>query len=109
MAISATVVREMVAEVVEFTRAYAVWRGLMEPSNRDVRQHHPDFLLTVTNCMVQGFCVGTFLLFDRDSRTKSLWRLIEELRLSDPTLAQGLARSIDGRRPELEKVFSVRH
>ena len=40
---------------------------------------HPDFLLTITNSMVRGFFVGAYQLFDRNGKTKSLLRLIEEL------------------------------
>jgi hypothetical protein len=37
MSVSKSAVREMVSEVIEFTRGYVVWRELMERSNRDVR------------------------------------------------------------------------
>ena len=108
MSVSKDAVREMVNEVIEFTRGYVVWRELMGKSNRDVREEHVDFLLTVTNSFVQGFCVSIYQLFDRDSRTKSLQRLIEELRTSDATLAQGLQSKITAQHAALQKLFHIR-
>ena len=52
----------MVDEVIEFTRAYAVWRELVHKTNTPVRREHPDFLLAVTNALVLSFCVGTLSL-----------------------------------------------
>jgi hypothetical protein len=108
MSVSKSAVREMVSEVIEFTRGYVVWRELMDRGNRDVREEHPDFLLTVTNSFVQGFCVSTYQLFDRDSRTKSLSRLIGDLRSSDAALAQHLQSKITAQQAALQKLFRIR-
>lgn len=105
--ISANMVREMISEVIEFTRCYVVWRELVQPKNRPAREEHPDFLLTITNSLVQGFCVGTHQLFDRDTRTKSLPRLIEELRASHSSLVQGLQAAIQAQRPVLDKISRI--
>jgi hypothetical protein len=98
----------MISEVIEFTRSYVAWRELVEPKNRPVREEHPDFFLTVTNSLVQGFCVSTYQLFDRDTRTKSLPHLIEELGSSHTSLVQGLQSAIQTQRPVLDKIFHIR-
>src|SRR2546425_9647505 len=68
MSIPVSAVREMVSEVIQFNRSYVAWRELVEPQNRPVREDHFDFFLTVINSLVQGFCVSTYQLFDRDTR-----------------------------------------
>jgi hypothetical protein len=52
--------------------------------------------------------VSTYQLFDRDSRTKSLRRLIEELRSSDATLAQCLQSKVAAQQAALQKLFHIR-
>jgi hypothetical protein len=102
-------IREMVDEVIEFSCSYIVWRELMEPSNVEVRSAHPDFLLTITNSMVRGFFVGAYQLFDWNGKTKSLLRLIEDLRSSNPVLAQHIESTVKAQRHVLDKIFSIRN
>jgi len=109
MAIPSKIVREMIDEVIEFSRTYAVWQELMQKSNAPIRTEHPDFLLTVTNALVGGFCIGTYQLFDRDSRTKSLRRLIEDVRLSHPSVTQQLESKIAAHKTVLDKIFRLRN
>jgi len=109
MAIPGNMAREMVDEVIEFTRSYTIWRELMEKSHSIIRTTHTDFFLTVTNSMVLAFCVGTYQLFDKNSRTKSLCRLIADLRPSDAALAQRLDSQIKGQEPILEILFHIRN
>jgi len=109
MVIPSKTIREMVSEVIEFTRTYAVWRELMQPAKANVRGVHQDFLLTVTNALVLSFCVGTYQLFDRDTRTKSLIGLIEDIRPSDSVLAQKLTARITADKSVIERVSRLRN
>jgi hypothetical protein len=99
----------MVDEVIEFTRNYAVWRELMEAQHSHIRSAYPDLLLTVTNSMVLAFCVGTYQLFDKNPQTKSLCRLIDDIRPSHGTLAQRLESDITAQKQTLNIVFHIRN
>jgi hypothetical protein len=109
MAIPSRIIREMISEVIEFTRTYAVWQELMQPAKANVRGAHQDFLLTVTNALVLSFCVGVYQLFDRNSQTKSLIRLIEDIRPSDSVLAQKLTARITADKSVIQRVSRLRN
>lgn len=109
MAVPKNLAGEMVGEVIEFTRCYTLWRELMDPSNRDARTNHMDFLLTVSISLQMSFCVQAFQLFDKNNKTKSLRRLIEKMRSSNSALANQLAAAINAQEALLAKVFRLRN
>lgn len=105
----AKMVREVIDEVIEYSRVYASWRELMHPAQYNARFYHEEFLLTVSISLLSSFCVRTFQLFDKDSRTKSLRTLITDIRQSHPRIAQKLESAISAQQPLLNKMIRLRH
>ena len=112
MATSPDAVGEMVERVVELSRSYAIWWELQKKpnANRYARtfQAHQDFFGAIIHSLLQGFCVIAYQLFERRNDTKSIRSLLDELSLLDSGLAVQLRAKVEGLKPLLGKVFSIR-
>ena len=68
----------MIDVVIKLTWSYTVFRALFEKkaADREVREAHPEFFLTMHDCLFCGFCVATSLLFEDKRKAISLRNLV---------------------------------
>jgi hypothetical protein len=104
---------ELTEQVLELTRNYALWWYLMYKPNAEryakVERNYPEFFRTIVDSLRQGICITTYRLFDKRQDVKSLTRLIEKLKASNPPLARELAQKVDGGAALIKKLSSLRH
>lgn len=105
-------IEEMSDQVAALTRTYVIWWLLKEKKNMEryspTMQLYPEFFGTVIESLIQGFCVITYQLFDHNHGNKSLIALLKDTENVDAARAKVLTAKIDGHRPLLHKVFSIR-
>jgi AbiU2 len=105
-------VDEMIYQVIELTRCYAVYWEIVKKTNFDryskVYAKYEDFFGTLRNALEHGFFVIAYQLFDPTLKNKSLLQIVKKLEQSDSKLAQKLELKIKELKPLLIKIYSIR-
>ena len=104
---------EMIDAVTKLTWNYTVFCALFEKkaADREAREAHPQFFLTLCDSLFCSFCVTTDLLFheDKNGKATSLCNLIGDIEVSKPDLAKALKEKISAKRNLIEKVGILRN
>lgn len=100
-------VQELIEQVVELTRSYAIWWELVNVENFKKREplimNHEDFFAATALAHFQSITIIVYQLFDKRPNTKSFPNLIKGFRNADE-----LAEMIKSHWPILVKVFDIR-
>ena len=106
-----TIVQELINEVTQLSRCYAIWWQLANKANRTrygkvITEDYWDFFSTIAEAQEEVFHVLIYQLFE--TKNLSIRTLIKELSKSNPTASRKLAASLDDNKLLLEKVFTIR-
>ena len=103
----------LIGQIIELTWSYAIWWELANKENRapfsKAMEAYPNFFNAVFHSTQQGICVIVARLFDKDSRTLSLWNLVKRLAVSSPALAKQLDSKISLHDAAIEKCKKLRN
>jgi hypothetical protein len=98
---------EMIDVVIKLTWSYTIFRALFEDADREAREAHPEFFLTMHDSLFCGFCVATALLFNTKAKATSICNLIKQV--SKPDLAEKLNDKITPRPSPIVKLQKMRN
>src|SRR6266436_6591958 len=105
--------QEMVEQVIELVRYYALWWFFMEKSNAvrydRTERNYPDFFITVADSLRCSFFATAYRLFDKRSDVRSLDSLIRAVEYFDEPLASSLQKKADSITPIVKKIILLRH
>ena len=101
----------MIDVVIKLTWSYTLFRALFEKkdADREAREAHREFFLTMHDSLFCGFCVGTALLFEEKEKATSICNLVKEFGVSKPELAKKLNEKIRANRRPIDELEKIRH
>jgi hypothetical protein len=99
---------EMIDVVIKLVWTYTIFQRLFRKQDADseTRRAHPEFFLTMHDCLLCSFCVAVEILFKEMEKATSLWSLI---RKSKPQLLNDLTRRILTHNSSIKKIEATRH
>lgn len=104
---------EMIDAVIKLVWNYTIFCALFEKKNadREVREAHPEFFLTMHDSLLCSFCVTADFLFheDRNGKATSLCNLVRNFEVSKPDFAKKLNTKICAKKNIVEKIGIVRN
>jgi len=102
---------EMIDVVIKLTWSYTIFRALFEKkdADREAREMHPEFFLTMHDSLFCGFCVATALLFEDKGKATSICNLVKEIEVSKPERANRLNERIRANRLAIGELEKIRH
>jgi hypothetical protein len=102
---------EILDVVIKLAWSYTILCALFEKkdADRQVREMHQEFFITMYDSLLCGFCTATALLFDKKVKATSICNLIRDIQLSKPELANKLTEKINAKSGLIKKITDVRH
>ena len=102
---------EILDVVIKLAWSHTILCALFEKkdADRQVREIHQEFFITIYDSLLCGFCTTTALLFSEKEKATSICNLIRDIQQSKPELAKKLNEKICVNKSLIKKAEDIRH